>query len=124
MEFKIELTNITKEEVSYILSGFYNYSSYWCENLDWNSDEYNRIAESIPKDERTIEDILAQILEEGGWLKITDEDDTRVLYKKDIQNGIQLSLDNGLISTDPESWDANDHDIIIQYALFGEVVYG
>lgn len=122
MKFKIEVLELTKEDVVVILSGFYAYSGYWVELLDWHADRYIEAKESL--EDPAFEEVLAELLERGDWLKITDEDDVRVLYKTDIIKGIQLSLDNNSISLDSDDWDAADHDMIIQYALFGEVVYG
>jgi hypothetical protein len=122
MKFKAEVTEVTKEDLVSILSGFYSYSGYWVELLDWHADRYIEVKESL--EDPAFEEVLAELLERGDWLKITDEDDVRVLYKEDIKKGIQLALDNNSISLDPDDWDAADHDMIIQYALFGEVLYG
>jgi SPX domain protein involved in polyphosphate accumulation len=132
MEVKIEVKKLETDELVNILSGFYHYSNYWVENLDWNADFYQEVKDELKtkSNEEVIafEDILAGILErktdERSYLKITDEDDVRVLTYNDIISGIQEAVNTYGVSSNPENWDAADADMIIQCALFSEVIYG
>lgn len=71
------------------------------------------------------EDILANILENGGELTITDRaDDKEFTLDMDmLLKGYKLYFENGG-DLDSDNMDANDADAILQYALFGELIYG
>jgi SPX domain protein involved in polyphosphate accumulation len=132
MEVKIEVKKLETDELVNILSGFYHYSNYWVENLDWNADFYQEVKEELKakssEEVVAFEEILAGILERKNdsrsHLKITDEDDVRVLTYDNIISGIQEAVNTYGVSLDPENWDAADADMIIQCALFSEVIYG
>ena len=70
----------------------------------------------------------------GGQLLLHDmeEEETYLLNKEKFMKGLKIFLDNneGKIckldsgyEVDPANIDANDADSIIQYAIFGELVY-
>lgn len=70
----------------------------------------------------------------GGQLLLHDmeEEETYLLSKEKFMKGLKIFLDNneGKIckldsgyEVDPANIDANDADSIIQYAIFGELVY-
>jgi hypothetical protein len=132
MEVKIEVKKLETDELVNIISGFYHYSNYWVENLDWNADFYQEVKEDlkIKSSEEIVsfEEILVGILERKddprSYLKITDEDDVRVLTYDTLILGVQKAINTYGVSLDPENWDAADADMVIQCALFDEVVYG
>jgi hypothetical protein len=132
MEVKIEVKKLETDELVSILSGFYHYSNYWVESLDWNADFYQEVKEELKtkssEEVVSFEEVLAGILERKNdfrsHLKITDEDDVRVLTYDNIISGIQEAVNTYGVSLDPENWDAADADMIIQCALFNEVIYG
>jgi hypothetical protein len=132
MEVKIEVKKLETDELINILSGFYHYSNYWVENLDWNADFYQEVKEELKtkssEEVVAFEEILAGILERKNdsrsHLKITDEDDVRVLTYDNIISGIQEAVNTYGVSLNSENWDAADADMIIQCALFNEVIYG
>jgi hypothetical protein len=132
MEVKIEVKKLETDELLNIISGFYHYSNYWVENLDWNADFYQEVKEDlkIKSSEEIVsfEEILVGILERKddprSYLKITDEDDVRVLTYDTLILGVQKAINTYGVSLDPENWDAADADMVIQCALFDEVVYG
>jgi len=132
MEVKIEVKKLETDELLNIISGFYHYSNYWVENLDWNADFYQEVKEDLKakSGEKVVsfEEILVGILERKddprSYLKITDEDDVRVLTYDTLILGVQKAINTYGVSLDPENWDAADADMVIQCALFDEVVYG
>jgi hypothetical protein len=132
MEVKVEVKKLETDELVNIISGFYHYSNYWVENLDWNADFYQEVKEDLKvkssKEIVSFEEILVGILERKddprSYLKITDEDDVRVLTYDTLILGVQKAINTYGVSLDPENWDAADADMVIQCALFDEVVYG
>lgn len=68
-----------------------------------------------------------QILRNGGELHFIDEEDDGTEYQfnlTDLLYGIESSIEAGEWHGDIVSLDASLADMIIQYAVFGEVVYG
>jgi hypothetical protein len=132
MEVKVEVKKLETDELLNIISGFYHYSNYWVENLDWNADFYQEVKEDLKvksgEEIVSFEEILVGILERKddprSYLKITDEDDVRVLTYDTLILGVQKAINTYGVSLDPENWDAADADMVIQCALFDEVVYG
>lgn len=103
---------------------------YWGE-ICFDDDVYNaarvRIAEddSRKKDVICFEEVLAEILEHGDKLKIWDreEDKDYELNLEQLLSGIAMNAaESG--ESDPDDWDGNSGDCIIQYAIFEELVYG
>ena len=90
--------------------------------------------------EQTIQDMLIDGLLGGGWATVEVDDNGDSLYrsKEDPDLGVmrvsEATIINGLSRLDAKSrllraicaddWDAVDADMVIQYGLFGEVVYG
>jgi len=90
--------------------------------------------------EQTINDILIDGLLGGGWATVDVDDNGDCLYrsKEDPEIGVmrvnEATVINGLSRLDPkgrllraicfDDWDAVDADMVIQYGLFGEVIYG
>lgn len=86
------------------------------------------------KSDKPISEIAAKTLISGGEVTIIDDDD--ILYELTIaglMHGIKKWIDSGIANTelclDGQSLetsyiDANEADMIIQYALFDEIVYG
>ena len=85
------------------------------------------------KSDKPISEIAAKTLISGGEVTIIDDDD--LLYELTIaklMHGIKKWIDSGIANTalclDGQSLetsyiDANEADVIIQYALFDEIVY-
>lgn len=135
-EIKIEKTiKVTDEDIVGILCGVENAIGYWGGSLDYNDDDYERCRGYVKKDENEIcyEDVLAELLKRNLLYVYDSEDDVkRVLSFAQFLKGIKLwaleydrynavqtdgTLDCGEI-------DADMVDIIIQLALFEDIIYG
>lgn len=70
------------------------------------------------------EDILANILENGDELTVTDREDDKefTLDMAMLLKGYALYVENGG-DMDSDNMDAVDADMILQYAIFGEQIY-
>lgn len=129
MKIEIKVIDVDKDDIISILSGFNSYSDYWCALLDWVNDNYNAARKSLltKMNEKDIckEDVWAEILLQGNSLLITDdEDQVHILTLENLIAGINLAFKNGFLDQNPENWDSSDCDIIIQCAIFKEVIYG
>lgn len=66
---------------------------------------------------------FSEVVAQGGELDITDDDgQTHRLTNAAIRKGINMALSGRQIKD--KDYDAYDADSALQYALFGEVVYG
>lgn len=126
MKLKVKVLEITKKEISDILSIGMTYSGveYWAEEITFNQNLYNELREKIV----CYEDILAEMLVEipqraKFFIKPEDEEPIELTVTK-IKKGIELAIQEGYLTREIEDYDAQDADIIIQYALFEELIYG
>lgn len=97
---------------------------YWCGIHD--SNEYYEARSELPKGS-TFEDILFHMLKKGDYIlmyDIEDEFDTFHLTLDGLLKGIKLTIENGYWNGDIDTIDGEIGDIIFQYALFGEIVFG
>ena len=62
----------------------------------------------------------------GGEIILFDseDDETYTLNREKFLNGVKLAIEQGDFSGDFEDADSATADIIVQYALFGEIVFG
>ena len=101
MEINVEITNLAKEDIIYILSEGFKYPR-------WNKNNVVEITNNLLEDNcTTIIDIK----------NIRFSISLHRLYK-----GIELFIKNGG-GTNLYKYDLIDCDKIIQYALFGEIIY-
>lgn len=128
MELKVQVLSLDKDELVSILSGFYHYSNYWVENLDWNADAYAEAKVKLEKESTetiAFEEVLAEMLQdEFGCILIKDEEDTYPVYMKDIVKATETAIEKYGVDMNPDNWDAADADIIMQISCFGEIIYG
>lgn len=77
-------------------------------------------------------DYLSDVITRGGTVYLYDDDPsegsgkTYALTLDKLLNGLALYIDRNLARSDgiPDVLDANGADQVIQYAVFGEVIYG
>ena len=102
-----------------ILSGaFEGGSNYWADRVEVVEDDYHGAK------------YASEVISHGGRLLIHTQDDDvpRLLTKEKMLKGCKLYVagdkDTKGRTFDIDRWDAIDHDMILQYSLFGEVIYG
>ena len=112
--FVLKPIEVTDEHLDSILVGcFEGGSNYWIQRVEVAKDDY--------KGKKYASECVAA----GGELFITTtEGDKHLLTKESLINGLQLYLDESKHKNWPDGGDAQTDDLILQYALFGEVVYG
>ena len=119
-EFEVTEHNIE----NIIITSFEGGSNYWM-GVDNSTKEW----ENKPEDE-PISTWATKLILDGRKVKLFDIDETDdqdeewnlTLVK--ILKGIGLNIKHRSFDADLENMDATTADCIIQYALFGEVVYG
>lgn len=92
-----------------------------------DSNEYYEARDELNKEDRTYEDILLHMLKKGYKIlmyDVEDELETWDLTLDKLLNGIKLTIENGYWTGDMDDMDGEVGDIIFQYALFNEIVYG
>jgi hypothetical protein len=97
---------------------------YWCGIHD--SNEYYEARDELPKGS-TFEDILFRILQKGEHIvmyDIEDEFETWDLTLDKLLNGIKLTIENGFWNGKIDDIDGEVGDLIFQYALFDQIVFG
>ena len=105
---------VTDDHLDNILVGaFEGGSNYWAVKVEVAKDDY--------KGKKYASECVAA----GGELYITTtEGDKHLLTKTSLINGLQHYLNESKHKNWPDGGDSMTDDVILQYALFGEVVYG
>lgn len=130
-EVKVEKTiKLTEEDIKDILSAcFYGGCSYWAcidnRTEDWKLAE-RKLCEN-GNDDPTIEDIIVWLLCNGYAVNLIDEEDNRY-YEFNLWaflDGISRTISEGYWNGDDiGDIDGEVGDVIIQYTVFGKIVYG
>ena len=97
---------------------------YWAGIHD--SNDYYEVRDELPKD-ACFEDVLLQMLKRGNEIilyDVEDEDEDWGLTLDKLLNGIKLTIEHGFWNGKLDDIDGEVGDIIFQYALFNEIVYG
>jgi hypothetical protein len=125
-EYKITISKHFSSEdiIDMISSAIYDIGYWACINND--SEIWKSTSNSLPED-RTFEDVFFTILKNGHAVELLDaedEDGRWELTMEKLLHGIQLAIDNGNWDGDMDTIDGEVGDIIFQYALFDDIVYG
>ena len=112
--FVLKPYEVTDDHLDSILTGaFEGGSNYWAAKVEVAKDDY--------KGKKYASECVAA----GGELWIyTDGDGKHRLTRACLINGLQQYLNESKHKNWPDGGDAQTDDLILQYALFGEVVYG
>ena len=92
-----------------------------------DSNEYYEARDELNKEDRTYEDILYHMLKKGDKILMYDAEDefeTWDLTLDKLLNGIKLTIENGYWTGRIDDIDGEVGDIIFQYSLFNEIVFG
>lgn len=100
---------------------------YWA-RVDDEANAWYEARRELPKDS-TWEDLVYHVLKKGETVFILDveaedEDEWWELTLDKLLNGIKLTIENGYWNGKLDDIDGEIGDIIFQYALFEEIVYG
>lgn len=99
--------------------------SYWG-GVDNDANEWWDARSELPSGS-TFEDLMYHILKKGEkviMFDVEDQDETWDLTLDKLLNGIKLTIENGYWNGKIDDIDGEVGDIIFQYALFNEIVFG
>lgn len=94
--------------------------------FDNTTDDWKATSNSLPED-HCFEDVVFALLKNGKCVVIEDaedEDGPWELTLEKLVNGIKLTIQKGFWNGNLDDIDGEVGDIIFQYALFNEIVYG
>ena len=115
----------TEEDLLDIISvGVYDIG-YWA-LIDNTTEDWKRASESLPKN-HTFEEVMLQLLKTGNCVvleDVEDPDESWSLTMENLLNGIKLTIEKGHWNGDVDELDGELGDIIYQYALFNEIIFG
>lgn len=112
------------EMVDIISSAVYDIG-YWSV-IENDDDVWNSTSNSLPEN-ATFEDVLWNILKSGQILTMYDAEDDEEVWELTLDKlckGIQMAIENNKWDGDFDTIDGLVGDIIFQYALFEDIVYG
>lgn len=125
----VTVTDLTPDDVVNILSCERGGFDYWAQTNPWRKQYGDARKELLDGGADgpilCYEDVLAQIVLHHDGLVVVDieEDRQHLLTRDKLCRGIEQYINNGG-DADPDEWDAISADCIMQYAIFGEVMYG
>lgn len=118
-----EISFNTIEDI--IVNGFEGGIGYWCSHVKDTFDDGTPIREGKPKDMPLSQWCTHLILTgQSVPLKVIDEESTYYLTKEGLIKGFTKHMQNNPDLAFDGDADSGDADIIIQIALFGDVIYG
>ena len=98
---------------------------YWSV-IDNDTDVWKNTISAIDED-NTFEDVFFEVLKSGQAVQLIDVEDDEEIWNltfEKLLNGMQLAIQHGDWDGDVDSLDGAIGDVIFQYALFEEIVFG
>lgn len=121
--------NYSDEDMIGIISSAVYYVGYWGV-IDNDRNEWWEARSEVPKD-TTFEELMLHILKKGEQILVLDREEMDeedgefwCLTLDNLLNGIKLTIQNKYWDGDLDTIDGEIGDIIFQYSLFGEIVFG
>jgi len=128
-EVKKELTITTQDIVDYVLCCEAGGFDYWAEicykDEDYGAAKARLLEQGKSNADLCYEEVLAEILEHGDKLTVYDREDDKdyELTMERLLGGWKKYIEERG-NDDFDEYDANDADGILQYAIFGDCIYG
>lgn len=117
--------NFSEEDVLDIISSAIYDIGYWA-CIDNTTDDWEEVSGSLPED-HTFEDVFYNLLKNGKCVVLEDVEGTEGPWELTLDkllNGIKLAVQNGHWNGNIDEIDGLIGDIIFQYGLFNEVIFG
>lgn len=113
-----------EDMIDIISSAVYDIGYWAC--IDNTTEDWQRVSASLPSDS-TFEDVMFTLMKNGYSVDIEDAEGYDGLWHLTLANllkGIKLTIEHGFWNGKLDDIDGEVGDIIFQYALFDEIVYG
>jgi hypothetical protein len=110
--------------VDIISSAVYDIGYWACINN--NTESWDKMSNSLTPD-HTFEDVMFELMKSGDGVDILDVEGTDGPWNLTLDkllNGIKLTIEHGFWNGKLDDIDGEVGDIIFQYSLFNEIVYG
>lgn len=120
----LEFTFSDDDMVDIISSAIYDIGYWAC--IDNTTEDWERVSSSLPPDS-TFEDVMWTLLKTGQCIRILDAEDDDGPWELTLDkliNGVKLAIEKKYWNGSMYEIDGEVGDIIFQYALFDEIVYG
>jgi hypothetical protein len=117
---------LTDDDILDVISSAIYDIGYWA-CIDNNTDSWRKVREALPKEDRVFDEIFFKVLKNGDTihlLDVEDEEEIYILTLDKLINGIKLAIEHKYWDGDMDVIDGEIGDIIFQYALFDEIVFG
>lgn len=121
--YNVQVTkNISVSDIeNIIVTAFEGGTNYWC-GIDNTTPEWNTKPKDMP-----VSQYIVELLVSGETVKLYDVEDESKEWELNLQkllSGYILNCEKRPHDCDIEDGDATTADCIVQYALFGDVIYG
>ena len=119
-----KILNYDSDDLIDVISSAVYDIGYWC-CIDNSTDVWKETSNSLPSD-KTFEDVMFAMLDRGNSICMLDResDDVWELTMDKLLNGIKMAIETQYWDGDLDSIDGEVGDVIFQYALFNEIVFG
>lgn len=110
--------------IGIISAAIYDIDYWGC--IDNGDDEWEEMSDSLDE-QHTFEDVFYQLLKSGKSVRILDAEDYDQVWNLTLQkllDGVRMTIENHYWDGDMDSIDGMVGDIVFQYALFEEIIYG
>lgn len=132
MKIKVELTNEESEQIfdsilcNCVGTGYFGYGL----ELEYNRHHYKLISDHLKENGYPLshEDVLMGILRDGGTINFVDVEGDgaypKTISLSDIHDKIQNAPVDRLKAILDGTGDVMDEDVVLQYMLYGEIIFG
>lgn len=110
--------------IDVISSAIYDIGYWSCINND--TEVWNKTSDALD-DDATFEDVFFEVLKNGQAVELIDVEDVDEVWKLTLDkliHGMQMAVEQNYWDGDIDSLDGEVGDIIFQFALFDEIVFG
>lgn len=129
MKYEVKVTELSVNDIETILDGAFDFCEYWAEEIRLDVSNVGIVSEQVEVETTMSKYALALL--NGGTINFVDIEDSNKVYVLDYKGllkGVEMFITNhkkyDISKMFNGQEDAYDMDIIIQYAIFGELVFG
>lgn len=112
-------------EITDVISSAIYDIGYWCV-IDNDTEIWHKTSNSLD-DDHTFEDVFFEILKNGQAVELIDVEDADEVWELTLEkliNGIRMAIEQDYWDGDFDNIDGIVGDVIFQFALFDEIVFG
>ena len=122
--FTKTITFSDNDLIDIISSAVYDIGYWSC--IDNDTEIWHKTSDSMD-DDHTFEDVFFEILKNGQAVELIDVEDVDEVWDLTLEkliHGMQMAVEQNYWDGDIDNLDGEAGDIIFQFALFDEIVFG